>query len=245
MPEKAKGIKPHQEPLADQAYYLIRGRILQGVLPPGSVLSRRRLAIELNMSFLPMSQALQRLESEGLVESRPRVGTRVRMPSPDEVRGRFVVREALEAQSAILCCERATFQERLELQRSAESLDTLYARAARGEKDREFLYVVHTQHLNLHMRIADCARCPELKETIERTHILIYNWFFDVTAGRDLPERFHSTLLRAVTGSNVRGAEEAMRQHVRYGLSGTVDAVASRSDGDWRLTRQVPIIMAP
>jgi DNA-binding GntR family transcriptional regulator len=47
------------------------------------------------------------------------VGTRVRTPTPEEVRGRYFVREALEAQSARLCCERATFQERIELRRMA------------------------------------------------------------------------------------------------------------------------------
>ncbi|MBM4027363.1 MAG: GntR family transcriptional regulator, partial [Planctomycetes bacterium] len=169
-------------PLADQAYFTIRDHILSGTFPPGAVLSRRRLADKFGMSFLPISEALQRLESDGLVESRPRVGTRVRTPTPEEVRGRYVVREALEAQSARLCCERATFPERLELRRMAEQLDTLYSRSAAGERDADFLYVVHQQHMNLHLRIADHARCPELKEAIEKNHVLIYNWFYDVVA---------------------------------------------------------------
>ena len=48
------------------------------------------------MSFLPVSEALLRLEFEGLLESRPRAGTRVRIPSPDDVRGHYLVRETLE-----------------------------------------------------------------------------------------------------------------------------------------------------
>jgi DNA-binding GntR family transcriptional regulator len=168
--EKRRGT----EPLADQAYYVIRERILRGTFPPGTVLSRRKLAAEFGMSFLPVSEALQRLENERLVESRPRVGTRVHMPVPDEVRGRNVVREALEAQSAMLCCERATFQERLELRRMAEHVDTLYQRSMNGENDKHFLYVVHSHHVNLHMQIAALGRCPELKEAIERNHVLIY-----------------------------------------------------------------------
>src|SRR5215470_5676119 len=85
-------------PLADKAYLLIREQILRGRFPPGTVLSRRALAKDLGMSFLPVSEAVQRLESEGLVESRPRVGARVRMPSPDEVSGRYAVRQALESE---------------------------------------------------------------------------------------------------------------------------------------------------
>src|ERR1700735_3759583 len=97
-PRSATKKRHKEEPLAEQAYYTIRERILRGTFPPGTVLSRRKLADEFSMSFLPVSEALQRLQSEGLVESRPRVGTRVRMPTADEVRGRYVVREALEAQ---------------------------------------------------------------------------------------------------------------------------------------------------
>ena len=48
------------------------------------------------MSFLPVTEALLRLEFEGLLESRPRAGTRVRVPTPADVEGNYVVRQALE-----------------------------------------------------------------------------------------------------------------------------------------------------
>jgi DNA-binding GntR family transcriptional regulator len=195
---------------------------------------------EFGMSFLPISAALQRLENEGLLESRPRVGTRVRTPTPDEVRGRYVVREALEAQSARLCCERATFQERIELRRMAAHLDSLYARSVAAELDPTFENAVHQNHMNLHLRIAEYARCPELKETIEKNQVLIYNWFYDVAVERRLlPERFHRDLVDAIGGDDPRAADEAMRLHVRYGLDTTLKAVEQHSaTGDaWRLKR--------
>lgn len=226
-------------PLADQAYFMVRDRILGGAFPPGAVLSRRRLADEFGMSFLPISEAVQRLESEGLLESRPRVGTRVRTPTPDEVRGRYVVREGLEAQSARLCCEGATFQERIELRRMAEYLDTLYARSAAGEREPTFEKVVHQNHMSLHMRIADYARCPELKEAIEKNQVLIFNWFYDVTAERlVLPERFHRDLVDAITDGDPLAADEAMRVHIRYGMEGIIKAVERHSAADdWRVKR--------
>ena len=63
------------ESLAERAYQAIQDRILRGYYPLGAALSRRQLAKELRMSFLPISQALQHLEIDGLVESKPRVGT--------------------------------------------------------------------------------------------------------------------------------------------------------------------------
>src|ERR1700733_7777252 len=98
--------------LAGEAYVIVRERILRGELPIGQAISRRKLAVELGMSFLPVSEALLRLEHEGLLESRPRAGTRVRIPSREDVRGHYLVREALEVEAARLFTEMATAEER-------------------------------------------------------------------------------------------------------------------------------------
>jgi DNA-binding GntR family transcriptional regulator len=132
--------------LAAEAYSVVRQRILRGDIVLGQVISRRKLAAELNMSFLPVSEALLRLEFEGLLESRPRAGTRVRIPSPEDVKGHFVVREALEVQAAIRFAENATLSERDELKRMAERVDAL------GTNSNRTLYVV--VHQKLHARIA-------------------------------------------------------------------------------------------
>ena len=79
--------------LSSEAYSNVRQRILRGELKLGQVISRRTLASEMGMSFLPVSEALLRLEVEGLLESRPRAGTRVRIPTPQETFsaiGRFI-----------------------------------------------------------------------------------------------------------------------------------------------------------
>src|SRR3569833_2933672 len=94
--------------LSSRAYSEIRSAILSGELALGSPISRRNLARDLGMSVVPVSDALQRLETEGLVESWPRVGTRVRIPTAQDIRGHYVVREALESQSARLFSQKAT-----------------------------------------------------------------------------------------------------------------------------------------
>src|SRR4026208_215652 len=101
-----------QSSLASEAYSVVRQRILRGDIALGQVISRRKLAAELSMSFLPVSEALLRLEIEGLLESRPRAGTRVRIPSPEDVQGHYVVREALETQAARLFAQFASARDR-------------------------------------------------------------------------------------------------------------------------------------
>src|SRR6195256_4185990 len=105
--------------LAHAAYGVVRRRILRGQLSLGQAVSRRKLAAELGMSFLPVSEALLRLEFEGLLESRPRAGTRVRIPSREDVRGHYIVREALEAQAARLFAAVATPDDRADVQKLA------------------------------------------------------------------------------------------------------------------------------
>src|SRR5260370_4322892 len=126
---------PFPGSLAEQAYTRILDKILKGEYPLGAALSGRKLGSEFGMSFLPISEAIKRLEQEGLVESRPRVGTRVRVPTPQDLRDRHIIREALEAQSARLFAEKASADERMEMRAMAAHLDDLTDRSAPGETD--------------------------------------------------------------------------------------------------------------
>src|SRR5207244_3099222 len=111
--------------LAAEAYAFVKQRILRGDLAMGQVISRRKIAAELGMSFLPVSEALLRLEFEGLLESRPRAGTRVRIPSREDVRGHYIVREALEVQAAKLFAVVAAPDDRTELLKLAARVDAM------------------------------------------------------------------------------------------------------------------------
>jgi DNA-binding GntR family transcriptional regulator len=197
--------------LASEAYSVVRQRILRGELMLGQVISRRKLAAELNMSFLPVSEALLRLEFEGLLESRPRAGTRVRIPSPEDVKGHYVVREALEVQAAVRFTEVATPPERAELQRLAIRVDQL----AR-ENDRPMYVSVHQR---LHARIAECSRCPALLEAIEKTHALASIWFCVMRQPQpdDSPSR-HQDLVEALCSGDAARAAEAVRHHIAVGM---------------------------
>src|SRR5579863_10138166 len=101
--------------LASKAYREIRNKILNGEFSVETVLSRRRIARDLGMSLPPVYEAIQQLENEGLLESKSRVGTRLRFPTRQDVLDRGMVREALESQAARLFAERATAREKKEL----------------------------------------------------------------------------------------------------------------------------------
>jgi DNA-binding GntR family transcriptional regulator/dienelactone hydrolase len=205
--------------LAERAYQLIRERILKGELWLGTALSRRDLASELGMSLIPVSEALQRLEGEGLVESRPRVGTRVYAPTQQDIRERFVVREALEGQAARLFSEKASPREREDFRKMAARVDELFNRRSCGQGGAEFLYAVQTFHLQFHMRIAECTGCRFLIKLIEQTHVLVFNWLWDATERPRLRSRSHHDLADVPVGTNPKTPGRAPMQNVRLPLS--------------------------
>ena len=226
--------------LADEAYLAIRDEILRGQLRPGTPLSRRRLARQLGMSVLPVSDALKRLEEDGLVETRARAGTRVRVPTRTDVRELYELREALETQSARLFAERATASQRREVRRLAGHVDTLFARLAAGGEDDGFRFAVHSQHLQFHMRVAEYANSELLKQMIERKHVLILNWIFDIAARRTpLPPGFHARLAEGLVSGDPEQADAVMREHVRFGFGEISTHIGALGASEWR-ERRVP-----
>lgn len=219
------------EGLSQSAYFLILEAILKGKLPLGITLSRRKLAEEFGMSLLPVGEALQRLELEGLVESRPRVGTRVRIPSAQDIRGHYMVREAIECQAARLFAEKASRSERLEVQEMAAQLDAFDSEdsSRKGDLGEDRVFDARRRHYQFHMRITECTGCQALCEAIEKIHILLLSWVNNSSFIPDPgPNRFdcrpypsprwHQDLVDALLTRDPLEADKAMRQHVRFGM---------------------------
>ena len=216
--------------LSEKAYVLIRNKILKGEFPLGAPLSRRKLATEFKMSFLPISEAIRRLEGDGLVESRSRVGTRVRVPTMQDVRDSYVIREALEAQSARMFCERASAAERKELLATAARLEDMIESSDRRSRscDSDLQFPIQTLHLQLHMRVAECARCVPLYELLENNHLLVFNWFYDVSARSKLAPGRHQALVEVLAGDDPDWAALEMGRHVRAGMEEIQSAIGAR-----------------
>jgi GntR family transcriptional regulator, rspAB operon transcriptional repressor len=228
--------------LATRAYLEIRNQILKGDLAIGAALSRRKLAEELGVSVPPVSEALQNLERDGLVESRPRAGTRVRVPTPQDVENRSLVREALEMQAARLFAARATLAEKKELQQMGRQVDQLYAACEKTSNDRDFLFSVNTCHMKLHLRIAECARCPALRDAIEKEQVLIFNWLFDIAVKRRaLGSDFHTRLTRSLATGTPEMAAAAMHKHIQHGLGEVLEKLSRLELGkgtSWRSRKE-------
>ena len=207
--------------LAERAYRYILDRILRGVWPLGAEINRRKIAADLGVSVLPVSEALQRLEQELLVESGRRVGTRIRIPTPQEIRGFCIVREALETQAARLFAERASATERRDIVSLAADVDRLYEENAEHPEQatEASMHQLRLSHRNFHLRIADGSSCPYLRQQIEKNQHLVFNSFYDKLFGaRRLPNNWHVSMAESVASVHVDDADQATRKHVRHHL---------------------------
>jgi DNA-binding GntR family transcriptional regulator len=201
--------------LAGEAYVIVRERILRGELLIGQSISRRKLAAELGMTLLPVSEALKRLEDEGHLESRPRAGTRVRLPSEQDVRGHFLVREALEVQAASLFAQIATPEEKAELLKLAIRVDAM---ASQTSSDR-FVYL--SVHERFHRRIAECTHFTPLCDAIDRTSALSSTWQC-ASREREPGVRRNHQILAEELMKTPEAAGEAMRAHIRQSMENTL-----------------------
>jgi len=206
--------------LASRVYESVRRGILSGDLQPGQPMSRRRIATELRTSPLPVASAFQRLELEGLLESRPRAGTRVRALSLDQIRGHFVVREALETQAATRIALMATDSELAHLDTLAQELDDLSTRAD--------VKRYATAHRAFHGQIAAYAQCGALYDAVDQAHGFAMLWLSQVARPCD-PNARHRDLVAAMASHDPLKASVAATEHLAAGLARAIETLSGNA----------------
>lgn len=129
--------------LSEQVTNEIRRSILAGALPPGQSLSLRRLADQLDVSFIPVRDALRVLEGEGLVVNPPARSASVAPLDLEEFHAIYRVRRLLEPDLA----RRSVSQ-----LKSAE-LDRLYQAAAEFGGAERSMDDIYDDHRAFHLAL--------------------------------------------------------------------------------------------
>ena len=201
-----------QSTITQRVYNTIREEIISGVLSPGDRLVRRRLAARLGVSPMPVTEALLHLEVDGLVESEPLYGSRVRPMTLENLQNDEIMREAIECQVARLCAENATDAELATLLADAKKLDKIFTFNTRHPT------ISGRMHQEFHFHLACYSGFPRLAEELERV------WFRRVMrvsaikalTCKSVPENWHKKLVEAIASRDLQLAEDTMRTHVCY-----------------------------
>jgi GntR family transcriptional regulator, rspAB operon transcriptional repressor len=208
--------------LANKIYLLLQERIASGDLVSGTRLVRRTLAKEFEVSPIPVTEALYRLEQDGLVESAPMYGARVKVWTLDALKNDQVLREALECQAARLCAENATDAQLATLLKMAKELDV--AIRSKNADSREGMH----QHLDFHLSVARMGGYRSIEEEVHRIwrrRLMRWNW---VSAkSLKIPADWHQQLVLVFKKRDADAAEAKMRAHVRYGQARDAELLKS------------------
>lgn len=105
----------------------IRRRIIAGDISPGVNISELAIAEEFGVSRTPVRETFKQLQTEGLIEIRPRVGTFVTTPSRREITELFEMKELLEGAAARLLAQRGRVPEIDQLEANLRHADDAVA----------------------------------------------------------------------------------------------------------------------
>lgn len=138
----------------------LRKSIFDGSCPPGSNLRELRIAKELGVSQSTVREALQRLESAGLVTREPNVGTTVTRLSAQEVRERVELRAMLEVAAAQEASRRMQEVQFQELERRLGELSAAIS--------NDYYYEAVQADLEFHRYVWTCSGNETLVKVLEQ-----------------------------------------------------------------------------
>ena len=136
--------------LAEKAFAALHQAIITGEVAPGERLPIEELADTLEMSPMPIREALRRLDAAGLVEHVPHRGARVRELSVDDLREVYEVRLALEPLAVAHAAEQFTDAD-------AQAAGAALARHVRAYR-RGTVHEAFAAHTDFHFAIYRAAR---------------------------------------------------------------------------------------
>ena len=90
---------PADQSKTERVYAELRRRIRELTLPPGTLLRKEEIALELGVSRAPISEAITRLADEALVDVLPQHGSFVAPIRAQDVRDSLLIRTALEVEA--------------------------------------------------------------------------------------------------------------------------------------------------
>lgn len=194
----------------EYVYQFLRGAIMRGELVPGQRLVIDEIGRRLQVSAIPIREALQLLHSEGLVLGTPHVGATVAPISEDEIHEVFAIMEGLESVGVREAARRLDERGLALLSGVVAEMD-----AAIAVQDYERWAALNS---DLHRTINEIARMPLLREMTDRVlarwERLRRHYFQGVVVPRVVQAQAeHHALLAALKRRDPSGAEQIVRAH--------------------------------
>ena len=209
------------------AYQTLKDAILRCDLRPNERLIIDDLARRLHVSAIPIREAIQMLQSEGLVVTVPHTGATVAPISPASIQDVFAVLEGLELVASRLVAESGNLDELNNLARLVDEMDRLAERQDHAEWAE--------LNTRFHRTIGSLPGMPLMAEmterALERWNRVRRYYFRGVLVHRvGLAQQEHHEMIAAMRAADLPRLEAAVRQHNRRAFAAYMTYLASAKD---------------
>lgn len=202
--------------LSENAYDIILNKLMDGSLPPGTLMNRRTIADELGISAAPVLEALKKLEYEGYLEAIPRKGTQVKVVSREDVIGNYLLRASVEC-TAVRISKHMGY-----LTQNLPQLEAMAAAAEKARAKSEVSALNYKKDLEFHTALVstcnNSAICEGYRRIVMPSFFYRMNTVFKNDSAATLPHSDHLQLLRhLVEAKTPAAAEQYIKAHILSG----------------------------
>ncbi len=207
-------------------YETLRDAIMRCELGPGQRLVIDELARRLEVSAIPVREALQLLQSEGLVANVPHVGATVSPISRESIDEVFTIMEGLEIVATRSAAERMTPEDAEVLEKIAATMDGALA-AGRNEEWADL-------NSRFHLTISGLAAMPLLHEMMERVlarwdRVRRYYLKGALVQRLEQAQEEHRAMVRSMKARDLAGLERLVKQHNQGALLAYAEFLRSQA----------------
>jgi DNA-binding GntR family transcriptional regulator len=197
---------------SDEAYRIIKKAIIERKLKSGEKLGKRAMAELCGTSIIPIIDALNRLEGEGLVESNPYTGSRVVSINNEKIADMYILREAIDVQIVRILCYTIGTSDAQPLLQMAKEIDQM---AGKSEKDTNY----DQMHYQFHLSLARLTGSKALLDEMERLQFfsLFVHAEMNYTSLEKTEEIMvasHEDIITSILKRDPEEAQSIMRKHI-------------------------------
>ena len=187
----------------------IRGEILDGTIGPGERINARRLGRRLDISYIPVREAVRLLEAEGFVETKPNVGATAAGISPAELEDVYDLRRMIEPTVARRAASRMTDRQVTAVRRALGELMEAERGSAGIDAD------VIAAHRRFHRELLAPAMSPLIERTL-RNLWQVSERYIRRTRGSVLPvaDIQHAKMVELAERRDGDGLAELVNDHL-------------------------------
>ncbi|MEL6477876.1 MAG: GntR family transcriptional regulator [Pseudomonadota bacterium] len=203
--------QPPPQSSGEAAYQALLASIRAGRYGPGDRLREEEVGERLSLSRTPVREALRRLEADGIVEHRPRLGAVIRKLSHSELVELYEMRVVLERTAAELAARHGAEAE-------FDTLDDLNAEI-KAERDNPATAAAINQSFHRGLYLAGRNRfLVEAARALNNSLLLLGPTTYTDDARIDVVTAQHQSIIDALRDGDAEAAGAAAEAHLQTSL---------------------------